>query len=365
MKRIGIFILFDKDGVVDGYKWYLLDSLQTVLSDLIIVINGVIQEEALLRLSRYSFRIFIRKNSGYDAGAYKDVLTNQFERIAWKEWDEILLMNDTFYGPFFPWMDVFSEMEEKEADFWGLSSHAGGKLWDGSEAGEHVQAYFLAIKKTMFASPYWERFWKNFQYPQSYLEAVKRFEMHFTEFLVNSGFSFITWLDEKGGKSYRQGNRNPYLDFSYDIVRNCRFPVAKYRAFSVINYRNSKRLLDYIGQKTNYDKNMIIKHMERMEREGRFKPFGRIELEKFVASHRNIYIFGHGKYGKGMEQYFQEKGWRISGFIVSSPRTGELGLGDVDLHRNDGIIVAISDADEVRPVLQARFGEEQLLFARV
>ena len=86
------------------------------------------------------------------------------------------------------------------------------------------------------------------------------------------------------------------MEFAYDLVKYCRFPIVKYRACSVVRYSSTKALLNYIENNTDYDKRLILKHVERMDKEMRLKPFGISELKQFVNSHNRIFIFGHGKY---------------------------------------------------------------------
>lgn len=71
MKRIGIFLFYDAKGIVDEYKVYLLYSLKTVLSDLIIVVNGRICDDGLAVLRRFSEDIYIRDNIGFDGGVQR------------------------------------------------------------------------------------------------------------------------------------------------------------------------------------------------------------------------------------------------------------------------------------------------------
>lgn len=366
MKRICIFVFYDPDGIIDDYKLYLLDSLQTVISDIIIVINGEIKKNYLLRLNSFTNHIFIRENKGYDGGAYKDVITGKYENIKWNFWDEIILMNDTFYGPLFSWNNIFEEMEKGKYDFWGLSRCANSKLWEGTIVTEHIQAFFLVVRKKMFLSLQWELFWKNLEYPYSYLEAIKKFENYFTTYFCDNGFDYSTWLDHNNGGKYIIDGKNPYMKFSYEIIKYCKFPIIKYRVLSVVKYKNMVRILDYIEKETNYDKTLILKHINRLDREERMRPFGESELKKFVEFHDKIYIFGHGIYGKGLEEYFELKGWQIAGFIVSVPKEEkEKRIEESALEEKDAIIVAIANPDEVRDILLEHYKEEQLLFAKL
>lgn len=57
----------------------------------------------------YSDHIVIRENIDYDAGAYKEIISGLAQNDELKNWDEIVLFNDTFYGPFFDWQIIFEK----------------------------------------------------------------------------------------------------------------------------------------------------------------------------------------------------------------------------------------------------------------
>ena len=117
MNRIGIFIFYDSNGQADTYIEILLSAMQEILQKLVIIVNGKINSKDYDKFRNYTKHIFIRENRGYDAGAYKDVFTKYLTEEQWEKWDEIILFNDTFYGPFYPLEDIFHEMEKGDADF--------------------------------------------------------------------------------------------------------------------------------------------------------------------------------------------------------------------------------------------------------
>ena len=76
MKRLGIFVFYDQDGIADKSTEYLLDSLLEILERIIIVINGEITNESYQIMTHYSKDIICRANEGYDGGAYQDIFQN-------------------------------------------------------------------------------------------------------------------------------------------------------------------------------------------------------------------------------------------------------------------------------------------------
>ena len=115
--RLGIFVMYDSDEIVDEYIIYLLNDIIKNVSHLVIVCNGKLQEESLEKLKRYSTDLFIRSNFGYDAGAIKDVFTTF---IGWEniyEYSEVLIINNSCYGPLYPLENIFKQMEKKKLTF--------------------------------------------------------------------------------------------------------------------------------------------------------------------------------------------------------------------------------------------------------
>ena len=73
-KRLGVFVFYDKDGIVDGYIDYLLNDLSNCLDKLIVVCNGALNEQGKQVFLKYTNDVFLRENVGFDAAAWQYVL---------------------------------------------------------------------------------------------------------------------------------------------------------------------------------------------------------------------------------------------------------------------------------------------------
>ena len=192
-KRLGIFVFYDKDGIVDNYISYLLEETNKILSRLIIVCNGYISPEGRERLSNFSKEIYVRKNEGFDGGAYKYVLTECMDRQEVIRYDELLLFNDTFYGPFYPWEYVFNKMDNKECDWWGLSKHEKA-LINNKRIDSHIQSYFMVIKKKVLCSDVFWNFWNRLSGLNTFDDTVEKFEIGFSNCMTTAGFTSAAFL---------------------------------------------------------------------------------------------------------------------------------------------------------------------------
>lgn len=367
INRMGIFVFYDASGIVDQYVDVLLNSMNNILQDLVIVVNGRIKDEDYFKLKKYSQKIFIRENYGFDAGGYKDVFTRFLLCQEWMQYNELVLFNDTFYGPFYPWEDVFNIMDKEHADFWGLSRYPGSNI-QGNIVDQHIQSFFLVCRKSLFASKRWEEFWNSLEYPMNLLEAISNFEINFSKYFIQNGFVCKAFIDIKmNALTY---NINPYLDYAYNLIKDIQFPVLKKKVISLRYFLNAKQSLDYIAENINYDISLIYSNLKRLQKDGTINiiaPFNEIKLEKFYNTYKNIYIYGHGYYGQGMELYFEYKGWKYKGFIISEKEEKDnkiFAFRDIKFNKEDGIILALGrkTLKEVYLKIRNYLDKSQLLF---
>ena len=108
MKRIGIFFCHDESGIIDEYVYYLLDDICENLDELCIV-STVDLSDYEETLAKYTNDIIYRESSGFNAGAWRDVMVNHYGFEKLLEFDEIVLFDNSFFGPFYPFKIIFDE----------------------------------------------------------------------------------------------------------------------------------------------------------------------------------------------------------------------------------------------------------------
>lgn len=120
INRLGIFFFYDAQGVVDDYVLKLLDGFMPHFSDLTIVCNGKLNDAGREKLLRYTSKLIVRENKGFDVWAYKTAL----DSYGWhklEQFDEIVLFNATIMGPVYPFSEMFEAMSKRDLDFWGIT----------------------------------------------------------------------------------------------------------------------------------------------------------------------------------------------------------------------------------------------------
>lgn len=365
-RRIGIYVFYDADGIVDNYIEYFLKRIYKNFKKILFVVNGKIQNESKRRIEKYISQIYFRENYGYDAGAYKDVFLNIIREEELKAYDELVLMNDTFFGPFYSFNKIWNKYGE-DVDFWGLSRYTGGK--GEGDFPTHIQSYFIAIRKKLFLDTSFMKFWNEMPYPDSFWMAVKEFEIKFTVYFEKKGFKWKSIIDEWVINEEVSENINPSLSYAYSLIKEVEFPILKKKALGIdsVNYIESLEAIKYLENNKLYDVKYI---WESLYRNTIKSAFNYKELESFYYSHSCIYIYGAGKFGKSVENYFQYRGWKFEGYLVSDLKKDiveNISIYDKSkIQESDGIILALGrkNLEEVIDGILTDLKEEQLFIPK-
>lgn len=322
MKRLGIFSFYDKEGIVDSYIEYLLRELMTVLDRLIVVVNGQVNENGKHIFEHYTNDLIIRGNIGFDAGAYADVIVNILGDSL-RDWDELILCNDTFFGPFAPMKSIFEKMEREQLDFWGLNVLENKMM-------SHIQSYFLVFgPKILLSGELVEYFRTNIDL---LADDIAQVYATFEEGL----FLYLA------GKHYAYGAYcNTELCYIYESPDICLerygIPLLKKKIFSgKYNIQAAINAVRYVRQSINYDISYITQCIQRLydlridqeilleyispSLEGAIRNeccrYSGDELDVYIGD-REFYIYGAGIIGRTLYYLRLYKNKRLKGFLVS------------------------------------------------
>lgn len=277
VKRLGVFVFYDKDGIVDDYVLYLLKSLKEAVEDIIVVSNCPLADSEKEKFFPFTKSVKVRENIGLDAGAFKDIYDAYHDDF--KNYDELLLLNDTFYGPFVPFKDICETMGKKDIDFWGLSANYDspdgfGYLPDHM-IHSHIQTFFIAFRSTVLKSDAFQSYWQNYNIKKmkTFNSVVTKHEILFTHYLEQAGFTWEVYTNlEKYHSPNLEENFNTYAYASYDLIKNYRCPFIKRKNFVfakkdvlyLSDGEDNKKSLDYIKEKKLYDTELIWKNLIRL-----------------------------------------------------------------------------------------------------
>ncbi|MFB7843329.1 rhamnan synthesis F family protein [Microbacterium sp. NPDC056052] len=227
MKRIAFYLFWEKEGIVDRYIPYCLEKLREHVEHIVVISNGSVSQDGLAELERVADEVWQRDNVGFDVGGYKEALTRfGFDRLA--EYDELILLNYTFFGPVYPFSEMFEKTDAWDVDFWGITEHAEVAPHDFASGGvlpRHIQSHWLAVRKSLLLSPAFRHYWHAMPEITSYEQSIDRHEARFAAYFEERGF---TWRVVYPYTDFP--SRNPVLDDVVELTAE-RCPIVKRRTF--------------------------------------------------------------------------------------------------------------------------------------
>ncbi|WP_256714411.1 rhamnan synthesis F family protein [Microbacterium sp. RU33B] len=225
-RRLVVYVVWDRRGEVEDYIPFALAGLREHAARVLVVVNGSLSAEGRAKLEPVSDEILVRENRGFDIWAHKDALDHVGAGLS--EFDEVLLTNDTWFGPVRPYGPVFERMGAESVHFWGMTDHAREEPNPFTGEGVldyHLQSFWIAVRREMFLSEAWAEYWRDLPVMPGYFDAVLKHEAVFTEHFLSRGFS--------SGVAYPSADYptdHPAL-FNADLLLADGCPVLKRRPF--------------------------------------------------------------------------------------------------------------------------------------
>lgn len=269
-QRLCIYFIYDKDGIIDDYIIHQLKDMKKNVSFLHCVINGALTEDGRKRLEDVADEVFVRENKGVDIGAYKAA----FEHIGWEnvsEYDEVVLMNNTCFGPVYPFREVFDWAKKQDVELWGLTYDLNSN-WLGTsnylhhnKDKKHMQSNFLVFRKSLVGSKFLITFFREIPENLNYIMSGCVFEYAFPGYFEEYGYKGAVYCDNKDDLNY------PLLHNPVHLIKTYRMPLFKKRSFfhhytDVMNNTAGEatyELIRFIDAETDYDMSLVWKSILR------------------------------------------------------------------------------------------------------
>ena len=175
--RYAVYASYDKNGLISDYVVEQLASVARLGYRIVYVCaSPCLPDDQVSKVTRYCWKVLWRRNIGHDFASYKHGIRQigSLNRI-----EQLLLMNDSCYGPLFSLDLVDSLGPTERANFWGVT--------DSWHSRYHLQSYFLVFDRKALSSRAFRRFW-NFLPPyQSRRLAIRTGEIRLTKWLLRGG----------------------------------------------------------------------------------------------------------------------------------------------------------------------------------
>ena len=281
MKRLLLYVHFNKYNRVSSHVYYQLTKMRPLFSKVVFISNSSINEQDYHKIVelRLMDQFIQRENFGFDFAAWRDGMTAVgFEELA--TYDSVTIMNDTCFGPLWDIKDYYLEYESDDSvDFWGLTNNrATPKSRYTQGFREHIQSYFITFKKSVIVSPEFKNFWENVKNYTNVQDVIDNYETQVTTKVLDAGFKYKVIFNTVN----EDASHMLHADFSFyhpTAILSHRVPFIKVKAIDN-NQHITPYLLDEITKQSDYPVDLIISYMSEIN----FPDFKYLLARKYVQT---------------------------------------------------------------------------------
>ncbi len=237
-RRVALFAAFSASGRIPETTLLLLRGLREVCDEIVFVMGSPLvpgEEEKLRGLVRAAV---LRAHDGYDFLSWKIAREKALSLglLDSGSTDELVVVNDSCYGPVLPFAGAFATMQDRSCDFWGLTANAGF-------AGvRHLQSYFLVFRRRVLDGPELGAFFNAVEPLGNRWRVVLRYEVGLTTALSAAGYAWDSLVPRSFADEHRcMPTKRPLL-----LMRDFRVPLVKVKALSGDMADSRERVLAFL-----------------------------------------------------------------------------------------------------------------------
>ena len=233
--RTAVVASYFGGGVLSEPLLYLLRGLREVVDNIVYVADCPVLPDEVGKLDGLVAVARFERHGQYDFGSYRRGL-----EIARAEGlldaplaDDLVVMNDSNYGPVYPFAESFAAMAERGCDFWGYTGYkAFGNI--------HISSYFYLFRRNVVDSGLVDEFLSRVAGRVERDKVIMKFEFRFTKFLEDAGFRWDTLVP----MGFRKDAPTKY---PLSICGQYRMPLLKAKAVNGDSYESVGATLELVA----------------------------------------------------------------------------------------------------------------------
>jgi len=173
-----IFAHYDKNSIIDDYVIFYLKELHKIADTIIFVSDCNLSNKELSKLDGITTHNIAKNHGEYDWGSYKYGYKYLYENNLLESIDELILCNDSVYGPIYPLENYINTLSNSNSDFSGFFKNIFN--YYEKEDIAHLQSWFLLLKKQVFNSSQFKNFILSVKNLNNKKDIVNNYEIGFT-----------------------------------------------------------------------------------------------------------------------------------------------------------------------------------------
>lgn len=180
-RRVAVFASYSSDGLLPPQVIPYLEGLKPLTTAIVVACDNDLLPSEREKLSGLAAHVITGRHGEYDFGSYKRGIVWAREAGLLDHADDLILCNDSCYGPVRSFAPMFATMDAKGLDFWGAT--------DSHQISYHLQSYFLVLSRTVFLSNTFISFISGITKQDTVQNVIIKYEVGLTSALISAGFS--------------------------------------------------------------------------------------------------------------------------------------------------------------------------------
>ena len=193
--RVCLFAHFDVGNRIDPYVLRYLRELKTCGEQIVFISSSDLAVEAFAAIEPMVVAAICRENLGLDFCGWATAL-EVFPQIHHAE--QLILANDSVYGPIGHLGSILEQMRAAPYDVWGGVESLGIE--------RHLQSWLLCFRRKAVRSETFRLFWESVMPLTNKLETIKQYEVPIFRIFVANGFEVGSVINSF---SLNVGSANP------------------------------------------------------------------------------------------------------------------------------------------------------------
>lgn len=188
-RRVAVFASYSADGVLPPQVQPYLEGLRPLVERIVVICDNDLAPDQRAHLSRLADHVITGRHGEYDFGSYKrgEAWARQ---AGWlDEADDLILCNDSCFGPVGSFAPMFERMDARHLDFWGAT--------DSQEFHPHLQSFFVVLNWHVFQSPTFRSFMGGITKQPNVHEVIKKYEIGLTKTLAGAGYNWGAMVENR------------------------------------------------------------------------------------------------------------------------------------------------------------------------
>ncbi|MFC3060744.1 glycosyltransferase [Paenirhodobacter populi] len=241
-KRIAIFASYSGDGFLPPQVLPYLAGLKPLTQAIIVVCDNDLAPGEREKLAPYATHVITGRHGEYDFGSYKRGTAWARDNGLLETADDLILCNDSCFGPVGSFAPMFEKMEARGLDFWGAT--------DSREFTYHLQSYWVVLSRKVFLSSAFTSFLESVKKQDNVQKVILNYELGLTKTLIEAGFKAGAMVENtlKGVHPKDPSKNNLTLFPLYTLEHG--LPLVKVKALRVAhtNADGQNRVLEWLHQ---------------------------------------------------------------------------------------------------------------------